>query len=39
MYIIKNTSNKYLTENYDYVIDAIDMVTSKKYDIIETCKC
>lgn len=33
----KDTSDKILTENYDYVIDAIDMVTSKIH-LIETCK-
>ena len=31
------TSNEILTEDYDYVIDAIDMVTSK-IKLIETCK-
>lgn len=33
----KETSEKLLTEDYDYVIDAIDMVTSKIH-LIETCK-
>lgn len=33
----KDTSDKILTENYDYVVDAIDMVTSKIH-LIETCK-
>lgn len=33
----KDTSEEILTENYDYVIDAIDMVTSKIH-LIETCK-
>lgn len=33
----KDTSGKILTENYDYVVDAIDMVTSKIH-LIETCK-
>ena len=33
----KETSEKFLTEDYDYVIDAIDMVTSKIH-LIETCK-
>ncbi|MGL5348112.1 MAG: tRNA threonylcarbamoyladenosine dehydratase [Peptostreptococcaceae bacterium] len=32
----KETSEKILTENYDYVVDAIDMVTSKIH-LIETC--
>lgn len=33
----KETSEKLLIEDYDYVIDAIDMVTSKIH-LIETCK-
>lgn len=33
----KDTSDKILTESYDYVVDAIDMVTSKIH-LIETCK-
>lgn len=33
----KDTSEEILTEDYDYVIDAIDMVTSKIH-LIETCK-
>lgn len=33
----KDTSESILIENYDYVIDAIDMVTSKIH-LIETCK-
>ncbi|MGL4914199.1 MAG: tRNA threonylcarbamoyladenosine dehydratase [Romboutsia sp.] len=33
----KDTSENILTENYDYVVDAIDMVTSKIH-LIETCK-
>lgn len=33
----KDTSEEILTEKYDYVIDAIDMVTSKIH-LIETCK-
>ncbi len=33
----KDTSEKILCENYDYVVDAIDMVTSKIH-LIETCK-
>ena len=32
----KETSEKILTESYDYVVDAIDMVTSKIH-LIETC--
>ncbi len=32
----KDTSESILTENYDYVVDAIDMVTSKIH-LIETC--
>ena len=34
---IKDTSESILCENYDYVVDAIDMVTSKIH-LIETCK-
>ncbi|MEG2789597.1 MAG: tRNA threonylcarbamoyladenosine dehydratase [Romboutsia sp.] len=33
----KDTSESILIENYDYVVDAIDMVTSKIH-LIETCK-
>ncbi|RDY29681.1 tRNA threonylcarbamoyladenosine dehydratase [Romboutsia weinsteinii] len=33
----KETSEKILIEDYDYVVDAIDMVTSKIH-LIETCK-
>lgn len=33
----KETSESILTEDYDYVVDAIDMVTSKIH-LIETCK-
>ena len=33
----KDTSESILCENYDYVVDAIDMVTSKIH-LIETCK-
>ena len=33
----ENTSEKILTEDYDYVVDAIDMVSSKIH-LIETCK-
>ncbi|HSQ88190.1 tRNA threonylcarbamoyladenosine dehydratase [Romboutsia sp.] len=33
----KDTSEEILCENYDYVVDAIDMVTSKIH-LIETCK-
>ena len=33
----KETSESILCENYDYVVDAIDMVTSKIH-LIETCK-
>lgn len=33
----KENSEEILTENYDYVVDAIDMVTSKIH-LIETCK-
>lgn len=33
----KETSEKILVEDYDYVVDAIDMVTSKIH-LIETCK-
>ena len=33
----KDTSESILSENYDYVVDAIDMVTSKIH-LIETCK-
>lgn len=33
----KDTSENILCENYDYVVDAIDMVTSKIH-LIETCK-
>lgn len=33
----KDTSESILTEEYDYVVDAIDMVTSKIH-LIETCK-
>ncbi|WP_042275658.1 tRNA threonylcarbamoyladenosine dehydratase [[Clostridium] dakarense] len=33
----KDTSDEILTEDYDYVVDAIDMVTSKIH-LIETCK-
>lgn len=33
----KDTSESILTEDYDYVVDAIDMVTSKIH-LIETCK-
>ncbi|MEF9990757.1 MAG: tRNA threonylcarbamoyladenosine dehydratase [Romboutsia sp.] len=33
----KETSEKILVGNYDYVVDAIDMVTSKIH-LIETCK-
>lgn len=33
----KETSNSILVEDYDYVVDAIDMVTSKIH-LIETCK-
>lgn len=33
----KETSDKILVEDYDYVVDAIDMVTSKIH-LIETCK-
>ena len=32
----KETSDKILVEDYDYVVDAIDMVTSKIH-LIETC--
>ena len=35
-YTNKETSEKILCENYDYVVDAIDMVTSKIH-LIETC--
>ena len=35
--INKDTSESILCENYDYVVDAIDMVTSKIH-LIETCK-
>ncbi|HFL3264111.1 TPA: ThiF family adenylyltransferase [Clostridioides difficile] len=33
----KDTSDKILTERYDYVVDAIDMVSSKIH-LIETCE-
>lgn len=33
----EETSDKILTENYDYVVDAIDMVSSKIH-LIKTCK-
>jgi tRNA A37 threonylcarbamoyladenosine dehydratase len=33
----QDTSEQILTENYDYVVDAIDMVTSKIH-LIKTCK-